>query len=341
MRRTFRHAALATLAAALLLAVAAPASHAAANWTWASKGKVSGNIGSLDEVQCPTARLCVAGGGQAVWVTTTPTGRASTWRKANISQVGSLGRSYIFELSCPTATFCVAGDDQSNVMTTTNPAGGAAAWIPRRVPYTTYVGIRGMSCASPMLCAITDVNGYAMTSTNPVGGIYSTTQLSPELNAGLYDLSCAARFCASVQDDADLWTTADATGQPATWRKLRLGTATRSMHTVGCAAPSTCVAAGSGNRIRVSTNPTGPLSAWRSVSLPRSVTSIEHAYCRPALCMLTSGTDVWWSPTPAVATSWKKSTDRSRRVILSDVSCPTPRMCVLIDVGSNVWVGTR
>lgn len=60
------------LLALIVLAAAAPAAHAiAANWTWVAKGRLAGNVGSLDAIACPTVRMCVlVDVGSNLWVGT-------------------------------------------------------------------------------------------------------------------------------------------------------------------------------------------------------------------------------------------------------------------------------
>ncbi len=330
------------IATVLLLAAPAAASAAAANFTWASTGRIAGIGGSLDSVDCPTVRLCVAGGGRGIWVATSATARASAWKKVNVSQPdATLGQSYIYEVTCPTAAFCAIGDSNTNIITSTTPASTSrSAWTAVEIPNAgSYAGIGGLSCSSPTLCAASDYNGGAMTTTSPVTSSWGVTRISSELNAGIYDVDCAGSTCVSVESGKDVWVTTDAATQPAVWTKVTIGNAARYYQAVACLTATTCIATGRGP-IRVSSNVAGGPGTWKAITLAGE-TSVEHVSCRPGLCTATAGTDVWWSATPTVARSWKKSTTSRNGVILSDSSCPSARLCVATDVGGQVWVGTR
>ncbi len=340
LRRIVLLASMAAAAATLLVPAGA---FAASNFSWKPLGKVTNlGSGSLDSLSCPSAALCVAGGSKAIWVSTAPTSNASKWKRVALSQPDpSLGASYIYEVSCPTVNFCAVGDSNTNVITSTNPGSGKLAdWTPRQAPVTGYyAGIGGLFCSSATLCAASDYSGGAITTVNPLGGVWAAAKLSSTLNAGIYDVACAGKTCVSVQSDKFAWVTSDASAQPAVWRKLALGNARRTLNAVACKNEKTCMATGYGP-LRVSTNAaTGGAATWKSITLP-GVTWAVHANCTAVLCTVTDGSNVWWSTTPQVARSWKKSASGSR-TILSDTACPTAKLCFASNVGGQLYVGRR
>ena len=315
---------------------------AAANFTWTAKGAVPkiGQEGSADAISCPSATLCVVGGGNGVAVTTSIQAKAKTWKYARIGEVDpSLGQAYITDVKCPVPGLCVAVDDHSNAYVSPNPTGGVQAWLPGPLPSGTYVGIEALSCPSPTLCAALDVAGNGLTTASP-GGSWTTTQVTPQLNVDLYELGCAETLCVGVESDSNVYVTADPASQPATWTATSIGA--NSLSTVACASAKLCIAAESfKGALYVSTNPAGGKAAWKKITI-KGLSGVDHLRCPSAsLCLATSNTSVWWSTTPTKASSWKQSTLPGAKVILSDVSCPTPRLCAAIDVGGKVWVGSR
>lgn len=330
---------LGVLAAAL---VGSSAASAAANFTWKAKGAVPqiGRLGSADAISCPSTTLCVIGGANGVAVTTSIQAKGKTWKYAQIGiDDPSLGQAYVFDLSCPAPDLCVAVDDQSNVYTATDPAGGIGAWVPGPLPSEMYVGIRALSCASPTLCGALDVAGNALTTVNPQSS-WTATKIVPKVNVALYELSCVEGLCAAVESDANVYVTTNPADQPATWTPVSLGGGKR-LSTVACGSPRLCLAAEFFGGVYVSTNPTGGKGAWKKLSI-KGVSDVTHLSCEStSLCFALVNTTVYWSTTPAQASSWKPSTLPGAKAILSDVSCPTPRLCVATDIGGKVWVGTR
>ncbi|MEZ5098261.1 MAG: hypothetical protein R3C15_00280 [Thermoleophilia bacterium] len=327
------------LAAAL---IGTSAASAAANFTWKAKGAVPqmGRIGSADAVACPSASLCVIGGANGVAVTTSIQANGKAWKYAKIAVTDSLGQAYITDVSCPVPGLCVAVDDHSNVYTSTSPAGGVGAWVQGQLPSGTYVGIRALSCATATLCGAIDVAGNGLTTVNPQSS-WTATQIVPDLNSSLYEMSCVVSFCAAVQSDDRVYFTTAPEAQPATWQSVALG-GRKSLATVACSSPRLCIAAEFFNSaLLVSTNPTGSKAAWKKVAV-KGMGAVAHLHCEPGnLCFALANTTVYWSTNPTKASSWKASSLPGSRVILSDLSCATPRRCVAIDVDGKVWVGTR
>ena len=327
---------------AVLLASAENAS--GAGWTWKSKGKIPAVSGSADAVSCPTTTLCVAAGSDRIYWTTTPTGLGRAWKSVRFASTGSaIGGGYITtDVDCPTATLCVAGDIESNVLTSTAPTSGLAGWVRSPLPSDTYVGVQALSCASTTLCGMLDVSGYALTSVTP-GGFGNTWVRTPIARsvADLYDISCKPTVCIASDATTGLAVTNAPAGQPAPWARVTLQAGGRRIKTVACGSARLCLAAGDGAKMFVSTAPAATRSAWRAIKVPGAASGIDHLFCKSAsLCFALSGTTVLVSTTPGRAASWKKVLV-TKGVILSAMSCPTARQCVLVDVSGKVWVGKR
>lgn len=322
--------------AALLLALAATPANAA-GWKWVSKGSIRGVPGSADSVTCPTTSLCVMaiGGNKIAW-TTNPRGPARAWKKTAIAPASDqIGAIDIFQVDCPTATFCIAGDTHSRVITTTAPTGPAAGWVHRELPSDTYVGVESLACASPKLCGILDVSGYALISTDG-GAVWNRSRLLVDASSTIRDITCAPGICAAAQPNARLYHTTTPRAVPAGWKSTRFK-GSSAFVAVECASKSLCVAArGYNGAVYASTNPAGGTAAWKKVGSAGAA----HLYCQSGALCFSLGGDLRWSTKPARKGSWKLALD-TNGPILSSMSCPTARMCVLTDIGGKVWVGTR
>ena len=317
-----------------------------AGWTWKSKGRIAHVTGSTDAISCPTTSLCVAAGSDRIFWTTTPTGLSKAWKSIAFStRGGTIGGGYITTaVECPVVTLCVAGDIESNVLTSTAPTSGAAGWVRSPLPSGTYVGVMALSCASTTLCGILDVAGNALTTMTP-GGLGSawTPTPTPILGptASLYDISCKPTVCVASDATGAVAVTNAPANQPAPWARVTLRAGLDRINTVECGSARLCLAAGDRAKMFVSTAPAANKSAWRAITVPGARSGINHLYCKSAsLCFALTGATVLASTTPGKSASWKPIVN-TKGPILSSMSCPTPRRCVLLDIAGKVWVGQR
>ena len=129
----------------------------------------------LRGVSCGTPSLCVAigkvgvtdtqAGEGRIFVSTDPTGGASTWAEAG-TPGGPVGLGGV---SCASTLLCAAGNLTGNVLTSTDPSGGAgSSWS--EVNAGTSMRITGVSCPTASRCVAVDDNGDVLTSTDPSGG---------------------------------------------------------------------------------------------------------------------------------------------------------------------------
>ena len=178
----------------------------------------------LRGVSCATAALCVAVAKEGrIFVSSDPTGGASTWRSA-----GSPTPRDLFAVSCVAATLCAAGDAGGNILTSTDPAGGggfAAADADGSVQIT------GLTCPTATRCVAVTNNADVLTSTDPTAGASAwtfenlvpfeaeATGASPFVENALFAASCASTsLCALVGAKSRIFTATDpfATSAPST-----------------------------------------------------------------------------------------------------------------------------
>ncbi len=129
----------------------------------------------LRGVSCGTPSLCVAigkvgvtdtqAGEGRIFVSTDPTGGASTWQEAG-TPGGPVGLGGV---SCASTLLCAAGNLTGDVLTSTDPSGGAASsWSAANAG--TSMRITGLSCPTASRCVAVDDNGDVLNSSDPSGG---------------------------------------------------------------------------------------------------------------------------------------------------------------------------
>ncbi len=184
----------------------------------------------LRGVSCGTPSLCVAigkvgvtdtqAGEGRIFVSTDPTGGASTWAEAG-TPGGPVGLGGV---SCASTLLCAAGNLTGNVLTSTDPSGGAgSSWS--EVNAGTSMRITGVSCPTASRCVAVDDNGDVLTSTDPSGGgSWHFENLVPfrpltegeSPRNGLFAASCASTsLCALVGSDGRIFTSTDPFSAPA------------------------------------------------------------------------------------------------------------------------------
>jgi hypothetical protein len=132
----------------------------------------------LDQLSCPSSQLCVGAVGvsgplylpSTTFLTSTdPTGGASAWTTASLSQ------PVVSDLSCPSVSLCLAGGTYINSqsqsaqmqLTSTDPTGGSAAWKLADSAHP----VDGIACPTASECfAFPSAGNQMLTSTDPAGG---------------------------------------------------------------------------------------------------------------------------------------------------------------------------
>lgn len=176
----------------------------------------------LRGVSCGTPSLCVAVAREGrIFVSTDPTGGASTWREAGIPG----GAGDLEGVACASTLLCAAGNLTGNVLTATAAATGGG-WSEANAGGS--VQITGIACPAASACVAVDNNADVLTSTDPTGGPASWRfenlvpfrptengkEMQPPRNA-LFSASCASTsLCALVGIDGRIFTATDPFSAP-------------------------------------------------------------------------------------------------------------------------------
>jgi hypothetical protein len=175
----------------------------------------------------------------------------------------------------------------------------------------------GVSCPTTSLCVAVGTNSTVATSTDPLGPGSAWRAVHPEGYAN---------------PEAPPGTPPDA-------KKSYLGNAIRG---VSCPSPRLCVAAGPQGNILVSTDPTGPVSAWRIVELGLEATRMNAISCpSPALCIAVAynGKVIASTNPTGDASAWK--VDRLTTPLdFLGVSCASASLCVAVDNQGRIAAST-
>jgi hypothetical protein len=275
-----------------------------------------------------------------VSVTTRPTGPASSWRKATIDRtVGPDGNpSDIESVGCVSATACVAGDSSQNGFFSAAPASGA--WSPFAFPSDTYVSIKALGCSPQGNCTALGVDGHALSTPSLGAGSRWSFIPLPGTDASKFDtdissVSCPSTTCVAAESGSGVYVTKDA---GATWTSVKLPGAS-GVFQADCVTATFCIAGadeGARTHVWISHDPSG---SWRAVKAFNKVSDVTAVACASAhRCFVASGGDVYSSSSPASG-SWKKTNEgRVWGGILSQLSCPTARLCVGADQFGDIGV---
>ena len=205
-------------------------------WAGAAIDVHAGTHHAITGLACPSTTLCVAvddAGG--VLTTSDPTGPASAWARAKVDT-----SSAFTAVSCASVTDCVAVDKAGDAWSSATPAGGAAAWSSANIDDGG--SLTAVSCPTDAFCAAADHAGNVLIDAAQSPTWTVTNLTSHVLNA----VSCAsATLCVAggVKTGA-ISSSAPTSGAPA-WHTLGI-TGNRggpdTVSSVGCSAPSTCLA---------------------------------------------------------------------------------------------------
>lgn len=170
-----------------------------------------GGYAGLAAISCPTTTLCVAVDNAAngqVFVTTDPTGPASSWTPTPIGSGVTLDT-----VSCASATFCMIGGTDGYY--TTDPTGGANAWKATTALSSSYSVIASITCNTVKLCVGVGYGnagvGLATASSTPSTSTWSGSLIGsdpPAQNAQVLDsVACPARnFCVAADAGSNVYT---------------------------------------------------------------------------------------------------------------------------------------
>ena len=308
----------------------------------------------LWDVACPSASLCVGGGGSgAIEWTSDPAAGGSSWRAAVIDDTSGVdGTSTIDAVSCPTVTFCVAVDDSGYVLVSHDPAGGAGAWARSRIPRVTR--LVALSCPSVRLCVAVDGQGAVASSSDPAGGARAWKVVSG--SADLDAIACPSVSVCVATGPFDggivASVSSDPTGGARAWRSEQLPIprpygfgASSSQSVVACLSASLCVA-GIGQYLLSSELPLGGASGWKpSYKLSFPLDSFAGLSCvRSAYCVAVSSTGVALSTLNPAAGPASWASARLGHQLAAEgpdgLACTARPLCVAVQ-GQTVTTAAR
>lgn len=161
-------------------------------------------------------------------------------------------------------------------------------------------------------------------------------------------------LCVAFGDAGRVFVSSEPSGGAVTWKVRHIDGSAR-LEVVSCPSESLCAAYDGGGNVLVSTHPLQGASTWRRIA---SDPGLDSFTCPSrSLCVGVDSTgNVISSTHPARAGSWRTQTagDRSPTyecvhdqdpgecalMSLSDLSCPSPRICTALDQAGNVVLST-
>jgi hypothetical protein len=239
------------------------------NVVYAGEGRYVSPLGAtvisnrqVQGVSCPSPHLCVAvtNLGQ-IYASTDPTGPASAWSVAEMSDEGR--NTHLYGVSCPTESLCVVVSgrrvNSGKIFTSTNPTGGTGAW--QETDLGEALDLRAVSCSSPTFCVAAGYGGELIASRHPTGGASAWFVVgSPGGPGVLQSIACPPGICLTGNSGGNLLTSTEP-AQLGGWRETSTGAAVQ-ITGASCASPVACLAVDSNGDVIASTNPTDPRPDW-------------------------------------------------------------------------------
>jgi hypothetical protein len=282
---------------------------------------------ALIDISCTSPSLCVGVDERAnVFTSTAPTRGRGAWSRAIVQDVAGFGG-----VSCASASLCVAGGYFGVIATSLDPPAGGQSWNVAQISSGEY-GSREptrISCPSPSLCVALGFRGgpghadRIFSSSEPTGGAEAWRIVDVHANH-LTDVSCPSiHLCAVVRDNPakQVLTSARPTGGEHTWRATEIKRPSQRRARCGGPRPGP-----------------GPE--------PRRCPSLRAVSCPSTKLCVTVGRSmgrnvVYVSRDPTGGTSaWKRaSVHADPRFGLTDVSCSSAKLCVIVDDHGRAFVG--
>jgi hypothetical protein len=299
---------------------------------------------ALSSVSCPSASLCAAVDTRGNVVVSDDPTVAASWVLKKVDT------RPLVAVSCPSTTLCVGVDSAGNVSESTDPTGAASTWHVTAEDVATHVS--AISCPTSSLCVGVSYSGDVIASTDPTGPASSWTTRQPAGAAELRGVSCTSSgLCVAVgsteQYSPAVFTSTDPTGSASAWKAAVLGAAHANpvqIDGVSCPSSAFCVAVtGDGffGYAFTSTDPTGPASGWVKTSIASP--SAEGVSCASATLCTVVG------PDGTIETLTEPSGQELGYTVAGgaglieagpdSVACPTPQLCVAVDIAGEVIVG--
>jgi hypothetical protein len=326
---------------------------------WSSPIRVA--PGSLYDISCPTASLCVAIDNVGDVVTSTrPASGTSPWAAFRLAETAANG------VSCPLVSLCLAPGSDGSMAISTRPAGGQSAWSPTQVlpPPNLPPGSDGgssvlsaVSCAGRSLCIAV---GYYVTcypsshgmfcgqsaagdavTTDPTGGVgaWKITNFGGGI---LTSVSCPSRnLCVGVAPGGAVVSSTNPTGGSSAWRTVEVAEPPDGSGigpTISCASASLCVAVNGAGTLISSSDPAGRAAAWRVASLGTPLTAVSCPAMSLCVAVNNAGQEFTSTRPNSGSSSWTPTNIDPGDALLG-VSCPSVLLCIATDPVGRVIVG--
>jgi hypothetical protein len=196
---------------------------------------------------------------------------------------------------------CVAGDTHGSIWASEHPSQPVKGWHRANVDTGANGGvITGVACPATSLCVAVDSVGQVTHSTKPTGG--------------------KAAWTKPVRID------------PAT----QAGGGYAGFAAISCPTINLCVAVdnAANGQVAYTTDPRGPASAWKLVTIGTGVTLSSVSCASTTLCVI-GGSQRYVSVTPTgAATTWKATGGISGSAsVISSLTCNTLKLCVGVGYG--------
>jgi hypothetical protein len=326
---------------------------------------------AIENLACPSTSLCLAfDDSGSVSGSTDPAGGNSAWTKPVVIAppvcVPNTCHFGMQAVACPSASLCVIADHFGHVFSSTDPTDGQS-W---RLKVTEAANrLAALSCTSRSLCVGLDDAGRLLTSTDPTHATprwqvsHAPRDVLPSLLGFDGGITCAARTLCVAWDDNQflpgptLSISTNPAGGSGTWKpaKLFTGRTLAEYSTTGglsgfsgiaCPSASLCVAA-TGSGILVSDKPASRHLPWKLFDV--SAANLTVVSCPSTKLCLFGTTDgdivsVRDPGDPGSQYGWHYAfIDRVAADYdfgLTQLACPTSRLCVALDGLGNVFTST-
>lgn len=306
---------------------------------------------SLNAITCAGTAICAAVDNAGnVLTTTTPTDAGGGWEVTNVNPVLTLN-----DISCPRAAFCAAVGPGGYVATSRSPTAGAGSWTLTDLDLTSNDvdaggypadNLDSVSCASPSLCVATRYGfgpNDSEVATNPAGGPsgWQARKVGPGYNDILRGVSCPSLALCATGENGRLNTSTDGGTH---WRSQHVEHRGKhaydapSVMDLFCSTNAFCILVDDHGTILTSTHPTGAAGDWHRVHIAGAEELTHVACASDKLCVaLGDHARVYASTDPLGGTgAWKESTIHG----LTDVACPSPRVCLATTTNGKLVTGT-
>jgi hypothetical protein len=201
---------------------------------------------------------------------------------------------------------------------------------------------------APLMCVAGDTHGSIWASEHPSQPVkgWHRANVDTGANGGVITgVACpATNLCVAVDSVGQVTHSTQPTGGKADWTKpIRVDTATQAgggyagLAAISCPTINLCVAVdnSANGQVAYTTDPRGPASAWKLVTIGTSVTLSSVSCASATLCVI-GGTQRYYSVTPTgAATTWKPTGGISgSSAVISSLACNTVKLCIGVGYGN-------